>query len=50
LDKQELYSIIQLFLEKRELQNIPLLKEGLLVSRPEGDFIIKVTKQKGENF
>ena len=50
MTKEELYNIIQMFLEKRELQNIPLIKEGLLVSRQEGDFVIKITKHKGENF
>jgi hypothetical protein len=47
MTKEEIYKIIQEFLQKREEENILLLKEGLFVRRIESDYIIKVTKKKG---
>jgi hypothetical protein len=46
MTRDQVYNIIKEFLEKRELHDIPLLKEGLLVRRPDSDYIIKVTKKK----
>ncbi len=46
MTKDEIYKIIQSFLEKREDQDIPLTKEGLLVRTVEKDYVIKVIKKK----
>jgi hypothetical protein len=46
MDKKILYSLIQEMIEEREKSKIPLTKEGLLVSRKEGDYIIKIIKLK----
>ncbi len=46
MDKNKVYKIIQEFLQRREGQEIHLLKEGLLVRRTDSDYIIKVTKKK----
>lgn len=46
MEKKDVYEIIQMFLEKREEQNIPLTKEGLLLREKDKDYIIKVTKKK----
>jgi hypothetical protein len=46
LERKEVYKEVQDFLKKRECYNIPLSKEGLVVRRPEADYIIKITKKK----
>ena len=46
MKKEEVYKEIQEFLKKRECYNIPLNKEGLVIRRPESDYVIKVTKKK----
>lgn len=46
MTRNEVYKLIQDFLINREENDIPLIKDGLLVSRAEGDYIIKVIKKK----
>jgi hypothetical protein len=46
LKREEIYTIIKDFLEKREDKEIILTKEGLVVKRAESDYVIKVVKKK----
>ena len=46
MKRDEIYSIIQDFLQERECCEVPLIKEGLVIKRPEADYVVKVTKKK----
>lgn len=46
MTKDEIYKSIQLLLQETQNRYIPETKEGLLIRREEGDYIIKVTKKK----
>lgn len=46
MKRDEIYLIIQELLQERECTKVPLVKEGLVVKRPEADYVIKVTKKK----
>jgi len=46
MNKKEVYEMIQNFLSQQREEEIPLIKEGLLISEDDKDYIIKVTEKR----